>query len=103
MEEIFDKNEALANIRTKFENQGDFDFMKPEELSAALTKLIAIDSAYMQDLGDEPYDEDVIYDRLFAAANETLPQYKTYLMRLVDDYMDFMEQYLVEAGIIEWE
>lgn len=103
MEEIFDKNEALSKIRLNFENEGDFDFMKPEELTAALTKLIEIDHAYMLDLGDEPYDEDVVYDRLIAAANETLPQYKTYLMRLVEDYMDFMEQYLVDAGIVEWE
>lgn len=103
MEEIFDRNEALLKIRANFDNEGDFGFMKPEELNAALLKLIEIDHAYMLDLGEEPYDEDVIYDRLYEAANEVLPQYKTYLMRLVEDYMDFMEQYLVDAGIIEWE
>lgn len=103
MEELFDRNDALSKIKANFDNEGDFSFMKPEELEAVLTKLIAIDYDYMQDLGEEPYDEDVVYEKLEAAANETLPQYKTYLMRLVDDYMDFMEQYLVDAGIIEWD
>ena len=103
MEDIFDKNEALAKIKANFDNEGDFSFMKPEELEGVLAKLIAIDHDYMQDLGDEPYDEEEIYDKLQAAANAALPQYKTYLMRLVDDYMDFMEQYLVDAGVIEWE
>lgn len=103
MEDIFDKNDALEKIKVNFGNEGDFSFMKPEELESVLKKLIEIDHDYMLGLGDEPYDEDVVYERLQAAANEALPQYKTYLMRLVDDYMDFMEQYLVDAGIIEWE
>ena len=103
MEDIFDKNEALVKIKANFDNEGDFSFMKPEELESVLAKLIAIDHDYMLDLGDEPYDEEEIYEKLQAAANAALPQYKTYLMRLVDDYMDFMEQYLVDAGVIEWE
>lgn len=103
MEDIFDKQDALSKIAVNFENEGDFSFMKPEELSSVLAELIALDHDYMLELGDEPYDEDVICERLIEKANAVLPQYKTYLMRLVDDYMDFMEQYLVDAGIIEWE
>ena len=103
MDEIFEIGEAVKDIKKRFDNEGDFEFMKPEELEGALTKLVTIDRDYMAGLGDEPYDEDYICEKLMACANETLPQYKTYLMRLVDDYMDFMEQYLVEAGVIEWE
>lgn len=103
MEDMFDKSAAAAAIKTNFDNEGDFSFMKPEELSAVIEKLVGIDYDYMATLGEEPYDEDFIYEKLFAAANEALPQYKTYLMRLTDDYMDFMEQYLVDAGIVEWE
>lgn len=103
MEEIFVIGDAVKSIKQKFDNEGDFDFMKPEELEGVITKLVTIDHEYMSGLGDEPYDEDVICEKLEAAANEALPQYKTYLMRLVDDYMDFMEQYLVDEGIIEWE
>ena len=103
MEELFDKAAAAARIKENFDNEGDFSFMKPEELEAVIGKLVEIDCAYMDEIGDEPYDEDVIYDRLYAAANEALPQYKTYLMRLCDDYMDFMEQYLVSIDAVEWE
>jgi hypothetical protein len=103
MEDIFEIGEAVKDIKKRFDNQGDFDFMKPEELESVIEKLVSIDHGYMADLGDEPYDEDFIYDKLMACANEALPQYKTYIMRLVDDYMDFMEQYLVDAGVIEWE
>ena len=103
MEELFDKAAAAAKIKENFDNEGDFSFMKPEELEGVIARFVGIDYDYMAELGDEPYDEDVVYERLEAAANEQLPQYKAYLMRLVDDYMDFMEQYLVDAGLVEWE
>lgn len=103
MEELFDRAAAAASIRESFNNEGDFSFMKPEELDDVIAKLVDVDYAYMNEIGDEPYDEDVVYERLEAAANAALPQYKSYLMRLVDDYMDFMEQYLVDAGLVEWE
>ena len=40
---------------------------------------------------------------MLAEVNKKFEKYKTYLMRLVDDYMDFMEQYLVSIDAIEWE
>lgn len=103
MEDLFDKAAAAAKIKENFDNEGDFAFMKPEELEGVIKTLVGIDHDYMDEIGDAPYDEDDIYERLYAAANEALPEYKTYLMRLVDDYMDFMEQYLVDEGLVEWE
>ena len=103
MEELFDKAAAAARIKENFDNEGDFSFMKPEELEAVVAELVSIDHDYMDEIGESPYDEDEIYERLYKAANERLPQYKAYLMRLVDDYMDFMEQYLVDEGYVEWE
>ena len=103
MEELFDKAAAAAKIKECFDNEGDFSFMKPEELESMIARFVEIDCAYMEELGDEPYDEQIVYDRLEAAASEQLPQYKAYLMRLCDDYMDFMEQYMVDAGLVEWE
>ena len=103
MEELFDKAAAAAKIKANFDNEGDFSFMKPEELSGVIARFVEIDYDYMEQLGDEPYDEDAVYEKLEAAANEALPQYKAYLMRLVDDYMDFMEQYMVDEGLIEWD
>lgn len=103
MEELFDKAAAAAKIKQNFDNEGDFSFMKPEELEAIIARFVGIDCEYMEQLGDEPYDEDEVFARLEAAANEQLPQYKAYLMRLCDDYMDFMEQYMVDEGLVEWE
>ena len=98
-----DVSAAAESIAREFENEGDFDFMQEDERLALVRKLAAIDVAYMEEIGDDVYDEDVIYERLYAAAEEAYPQYKTYLMRFVDDYMDFMEQYLVSIGAVEWE
>lgn len=103
MDELFDKAAAVAKIKENFDNEGDFSFMKPEELEGIITRFVGIDYDYMEKLGDEPYDEDEVYARLEEAANEQLPEYKTYLMRLCDDYMDFMEQYMVDAGLVEWD
>ena len=103
MEELFDKAQAAELIKKDFDNEGDFSFMKPEELEGIIARFVDIDYDYMASLGEEPYDEDEVYSRLEAAANEQLPEYKTYLMRLCEDYMDFMEQYLVDAGYVEWD
>ena len=94
---------AKAYIAEKFKNQGDFDFLSETDFNAMLDKLIELDSAYFEEIGEEPYDEDVIFDRMHAALSEGWPKLKTYLMRFTDDYMDFMEQYLVSIDAIEWE
>ena len=99
----WDLNDAVRHIAEQFENEGDFDFVKQDEMEKLLTRLVSVDLAYMDEIGDDVYDEDVVYERLYAAAEETCPRYKTYLMRFVDDYMDFMEQYLVSIGADEWE
>ncbi|MBQ7061349.1 MAG: hypothetical protein IJM85_06160 [Clostridia bacterium] len=98
-----DIKEAREYIVNQFRKQGDFDFIKPADFDAMVDKLLELDAAYLEEIGDEPYDEDVIYDRFYAALNEQQPALKTYLMRFVDDYMDFMEQYLVSVDAIEWE
>lgn len=100
----FDIDAAVNGIVEKFNAEGDFEFMKPEELKSLTETLVTIDFAYMDEIGEDGvYDEDVVYERLYKKATEDYEQYKTYLMRFVDDYMDFMEEYLVSIGAIEWE
>lgn len=99
-----DLNNAKQYIAEKFKNQGDFDFISEADFSAMLEKLLEIDSKYLDEIGDEePYDEDDIFERMHAALVKQYPSYKTYLMRFVDDYMDFMEEYLVSIDAVEWE
>ena len=94
---------AAESIARDFDNEGEYDFMAEAELKELVKKLVTVDLAYMDEIGDDVYDEDIVYERLYAAAEEQCPQYKTYLMRFVEDYMDFMEQYLVSVGAVEWE
>jgi hypothetical protein len=82
-------------IAGKFRNAGDFDFIPDEQLEEIISALVAIDDEYLRKIAedDSPYDE----------VSSKFSRYQTYLMRLVDDYMDFMEQYLVSIDAVEWE
>ena len=72
-------------IAGKFRNAGDFDFIPDEQLEEIISALVAIDDKYLKSVSSK------------------FSRYQTYLMRLVDDYMDFMEQYLVSIDAVEWE
>ena len=99
-----DLNQAKQYIAGKFKNQGDFDFISESDFSAMLDKLLEMDSKYLDEIGDDqPYDEDEVFERMQSALVKQYPAYKTYLMRFVDDYMDFMEEYLVSIDAVEWE
>ena len=100
----FDTNEAKAYITEKYRNQGDFDFLSESDFNGMLDALLSIDSAYLTEIGDElPYDEDEAFDRMYKALEKQYPSLKTYLMRFVDDYLDFEEQYFVSIDAVEWE
>jgi len=94
-----------AYILAKFQEQGDFAFM--EELEQMVDTLVALDEKFMADTGaedgEEVYDDDKAYEFLFAAMTEKYPARKMYIMRLVEDYMDYAEDYLESIGAIEWE
>lgn len=96
--------QAKRYIAEKFNNQGDFDFISEVDFSTMLDTLLDLDAKYLDEIGDElPYDEDDIFERMQAALNKQFPNYKAYLMRFIDDYMDFMEEYLVSIDAVEWE
>ena len=49
------------------------------------------------------YDDDAAFDFMDEKMNERYPAQKMYLMRFVEDYMDYCEQYLDSIGAIDWE
>lgn len=99
-----DAVQARAFIAEKFRNQGDFDFMSDEDLNALIDALLCVDAAYLEEIGDDGvYDEEVVYERMVKRVSKGFDKYQTYLMRFIDDYMDFMEQYLVSIDAVEWE
>ena len=98
-----DFNKAKEYINDEFRKQGDFDFIPAEERSLMVEMLVDIDSEYMlEGMKDDIYDEDFIYEKMLKAVSAEYDKYKTYLMRFIDDYMDFMEQYLASIDAIEW-
>ncbi|MDO4568511.1 MAG: hypothetical protein Q4B99_06065 [Clostridia bacterium] len=97
---------ALPYVLNKFNVQGDYNFMAETELAALVAALLEADDAYMTAANvydGGVYDEDAAFDALLEAANSAFPQYKMYLMRMVEDYMDYAEEYLASIDAIEWE
>lgn len=104
MEEItVDREEMKKYIRNKFVTEGDFEFLKEGELAAMVDAMAALDEAYTQSVGEGVYDDDEAYERLFSGMQQQFPDYKTYCMRLCEDYLDFSEEYLVSIDAIDWE
>ncbi len=101
-----EQENARAFILNQFVEQGDFSFLPEGMLPEMVQKLIDLDQAFMArtkvDEG-EPYDDDAAYDELFAAMQAAYPDYKMYAMRLVEDYLDYNEEYLDSIGAIDWE
>ncbi|MBQ3552752.1 MAG: hypothetical protein IJA35_06375 [Clostridia bacterium] len=98
--------DGKTSIMEKFINNGDFLFIPNEELDAIITLLINTDDQYMNDDGvydGADYDEEKAFELLKKAVLTNYSQYKAYAMRLVEDYMDYAEEYLASIGAIEWE
>ncbi|MDR0839946.1 MAG: hypothetical protein LBN26_00955 [Christensenellaceae bacterium] len=99
-----DKLEMRTYILDKFRKEGDFKFLKEGELERMVDALLALDQGYMDTLGEEAeYDDDAAYDILFAGMQAQFDNYKIYAMRLSEDYLDFVEEYLVSVDAIEWD
>ena len=106
MEELFDVKAAKEYIAEKFREQGDFSIIEPKLFDQMLDRVMALDEEYMENSGVEDggvYDDDAAYDYMHEKLMAEFPEHKMYMMRLVDDYMDFMEQYLVSIDAVEWE
>lgn len=106
MEELFDSTAARAFIAEKFREQGDFSIIEAEVFDRMLTRVQALDEAYMAESGvDEGgvYDDDAAYEYMHEAMMREFPEHKMYMMRLVEDYMEYNEAYLESIGAIDWE
>ncbi len=105
MEKLFNKEEAAAFILNKFREQGDFSFVDEGLFSEMVRTIQDLDAKYIEQCESEDavYDDDEAYERIHHAMTEKYPDFKTYMMRLVDDYLDFSEDYLESIGAIDWE
>ena len=106
MEELFDAKAAKEYIAEKFREQGDFSIIEPKLFDQMLDRVMALDEEYMESSGVEDggvYDDDAAYDYMHEKLMAEFPEHKMYMMRLVDDYMEYNEAYLDSIGAIEWE
>lgn len=75
-------------------------------LEQLLDAVIKLDEAYMEEAGvndGEVYDDDAAYDYFMEKLSALFPEQKMYLMRFVEDYMEYSEAYLESIGAIDWE
>ena len=103
----YDEAEAKQYILECFRKQGDFAEITDEKtLEQMVSAVMAYDAAFMKQTGadeGEVYDDDDAYDYLYEQMTSQFADYKMYMLRLVEDYMDYNEQYLDSLGLIDWE
>ncbi len=97
---------AKEFILKKFNEQGDFSIFDAKDLGQMVEAVLSFDAQFMKDTGvddGEVYDDDAAYDFMFEKMSEKFADQKMYMMRLVEDYMDYNEEYLESIGAIDWE
>lgn len=103
----YNEAEAKAYILNCFREQGDFaEIMDDATLDKMVSAVMAHDAAFMKTSGadeGEVYDDDAAYDYMYEKMTAQFSEYKAYMLRLVEDYLDYNERYLDSLGLIDWE
>lgn len=98
--------EIQAFAMKKFKEQGDFDILPEGVLEKMLSAIVTLDEEYMEKAGvndGEVYDDDDAYEYFMEKLPGLFPEQKMYIMRFVEDYMEYSEAYLESIGAIDWE
>lgn len=103
MAEEYDTKAMRDYVLNKFRTEGDFEFLKEGELERMISTLIDVDEQYQASIGEDGvYDDDDAYEQMFRKLCAEFPEHKMYCMRMVEDFLDFSEEYLVSIDAIEW-
>ena len=99
--------DARAYILGCFAEQRDFaEIMDEQKLGEMLDAVMALDAAFMKETGADEgavYDDDAAYDYMHEKMSAKFAEHKMYMLRLVEDYMDYNERYLDSLGLIDWD
>ena len=104
--EEFNKEDARSFILNKFTAQGDFSILPKDVFEKMLDRVMELDEVFMKETGvndGSVYDDDKAFEYMMKGLQEAFPEQKMYAMRFVEDYMEYDEAYLEDAGLIEWE
>jgi len=109
----YDKLEALNFILQRI-RPGDHPELA-DKLPELISQTIDADMAYMHEnhvideegnAGSEYYEDDDAFEYMvekLAEENKLDPVAAVKLASLVDDYMDYQQQYLESKGLVEWD
>ncbi len=105
MDEIsFDIDAAKKYVLDKFREQGDFSIFKEQLLDKMVNTVLLCDRKYAESIPDDGYyDDDEAFDHLLEEMQRSFPDQKMYMMRFVEDYMEYNEEYLDRNGLIDWD
>ena len=99
--------DARAYLMEQFVGKGDFlDIFSQDALEGLVEEVMALDEAYLHESGADAgalYDDDDAYEYMYKGLCAAHPEHKMYMMRFVEDYMEYNDQYLESAGAIQWE
>jgi len=103
----YSASEARAYILGCFAEQGDFsEIVDEQKLGEMVDAVMALDAAFMKETGADEgavYDDDAAYDYMHEKMCQKFSEHKMYMLRLVEDYMDYNERYLDSLCLIDWE
>ena len=109
----YDKQEALDFILARIHVKDHPELA--ENLADLISEAIDADMAYMHEhhvidengnAGGEYYEDDEAFEYMvekLAAQNKLDPVKAVKLASLVDDYMDYQQEYLESKGLVEWD
>ncbi len=104
--EEYTKADARAYIAKKFCEQGDFNILPKDTFEKMLDKVMELDESFMAESGVNDgavYDDDQAFEYMMKELQTAFPEQKMYVMRFVEDYMEYDEAYLESVGLIDWE
>ena len=103
---VFDPEIAKEAILKKFLEKGDFSEENGFDAAAMVDVAVETECAYMEEadvFGEGAYDDDEAYEKILAAVKAAFEDKAMYAMRFTEDYLEYSEAYMEEAGFIAWE
>ena len=109
----YDKQEALAFILPKIDRRCHKELA--DRVDELISQAIDADMAYMHasgvldadgNAGDSYYEDDDAFEAMveaLVAQNDLTPEQAVKVASLIDDYMDFQQEYLESKGLVDWE
>ncbi len=109
----YDKQEALDFILPRIDRH--YHSTLADHIDTLISQAIDADMEYMHtsgvldaegNAGDSYYEDDDAFEYMveaLVARNDLTPEQAVKVASLVDDFMDFEQQYLESKGLVDWE